>query len=146
MGEECVGIPLPFDSDLRQQKTAAPPQFDDQSVSADLDVDCARDGFERAEQRQLDLDGRQFRFEDRGKPRVSTARSHRAARDDATERIVAVEMSDAAAQIAVRVEGDERRAAPAEHAVKVRRRSARARHVRGDGLARETEEKDAISI
>jgi hypothetical protein len=87
-----------------------------------------------------------IRLGDRGKPWVSTARGNRAARNYATKRIVEVEMADAAAQIAARVECDERRTAPAVYAVKIRRGSARACHMRGDGVARETEEKQAIGI
>jgi hypothetical protein len=55
-----------------------------------------------------------------------------------------IEMADAAAQVAVRVQRDERRARLREHALERRRGRAGARGIRGDRLARKTQKKLAI--
>ena len=105
--QECFRIPLPFGSDLRQQQAAARPFFDHDTMAADLDVGRAGDRFERHQQRQLEIDVRQLVDGEGRKSRIEAACGRRAARDDAAERLVGIDVTDAAAKLTVLVNGDE---------------------------------------
>jgi hypothetical protein len=45
-GLKSIGVPFPFEGNLRQKKTAGPPELDDQAMTPDLDVARARDRFD----------------------------------------------------------------------------------------------------
>src|SRR6266540_3674809 len=137
--EKRFDIPLPFNRNLRKQQTAAPSALDDQAVPADLDSIGAGDRLERSEQRHLDLDPRYFRFGDRRKTRVAAAGRDGAAWDDVAKRFVDLDMTDASAQIAARVERDECSAEPRKNPGAARRRKARARDMRSDRLPRQAQ-------
>src|SRR5579862_8830418 len=68
--DKRLRVPFPLSGDLRQQQPAFPSLFDDEPVKANGDVVERRDRLERAEQRQLDVDRRDFLRSDRRKPRI----------------------------------------------------------------------------
>ena len=118
--------------------------LDDKTVSADLDIVRTSDRLERAEERQLELEVRQLGRADRRESRIRAARGERAARDHPAERLVGLDMTDTAAQLARVVNRDERSTRPIEHFEAFGNRRRRPRHVGGDRVARDLQEKTAI--
>src|SRR5712691_3318305 len=68
--EERRRIPLPLSRDLRQEQSSPAAACDEQPVPSDLDIGGTADRLERAQQRQLDIDVRQFVRADWREPRV----------------------------------------------------------------------------
>ena len=56
--QERLSIPMPLGGDLRKQQAAMPSQLHHETVAADFDIVGADDRFERAEQRELELEVR----------------------------------------------------------------------------------------
>ena len=110
--EETSRRPTPLRRDLRQQQAALPVALDDQAVAADDDVGGAVDRFERAEQGDLDFQLGHFGEADRREARIGRGGGDRAARHDAAQRLVGLDVADAAAQLAVFVQRDEDAAVP----------------------------------
>ena len=131
-----LAIPVPLGRHLRQQQPAVPTHFDDEAVAPDGDVVGTGDRLERTEERELEIERRQFCGGDGRKARVRAAGGDRTTRDHVAEWLVHLYVPDAAAELTVVVHGDECRAQTGSRVTHVRRRRRRARHVRDDRLAR----------
>ena len=107
-----VGVPFPLGGDLRQQQTAPPSHLHHQAMAPNLDVRGSCYRLERAEHRDLDLDLRQLRRRHRRKPWIGAARGDGTLRHSARQRIVALDVADASAELAAMVNGDEHAVAP----------------------------------
>src|SRR5262249_40682506 len=143
---ERFTIPMPLGCDLGQQQSAIPTELDDQAVASDADVLGSRDRLEWSEERQLDVELPQLGRRNRRKPRIFAGRGDRAARNHAPERLVIAEVTDAAAQLAGRVERDERPALPRERTDERRPDGGQAGDVRYDRVARQLEERAAVCL
>ena len=99
--EERVGVPLPFDGDLRQQQPAPEAPLDDQAVAADDDPGWVGriHGLERPEHGDLEIDQAELGQPERREARVLEGGRRRHARDRLGHRAVGLERADAAAQL-----------------------------------------------
>src|SRR5262245_34077042 len=146
MGEKRFHVPLPLGGHLRQQQSPAPAALDDESVAADLDVCRSGDRLQRSEQRQFDLEVRQFSGIDCCEARILCRRGDRTALNDVTQRLVGFKVPDASAQRTVRVQRYERTAATGKDALNRQRGLGKPADVRDDGVAGELEETSPIGV
>ena len=142
--KKSFGIPLPFGRDLRQQQPSTPSLADDQAVTTDFDFARSRNRFERAEQRQLDLDAWNLLNGDSRKPWILARGTYGAARNHAAERLVGFNVPDAAAQVALRMQAHECPAVNRERAGQRHSDSRRMSRVTDDGLPRDPQEQATI--
>src|SRR5947209_7529128 len=96
-----LAIPVPLGRHLRQQQPAVPTHFDDEAVTPDGDVVGTGDRLERTEERELEIERRQFYGGDGREARIRAAGGDGTTRDHVAEWLVHLHVPDAAAELTV---------------------------------------------